>query len=212
MQLAAGCTTLKYWPEAAETAVPAPGRGRRLSGSVVGRLRLTLGARPTLAGPGLPSPSYLQHAFILLGADVHSLDGQRRRLHPALDPLHLLGGHCRSVRRLLWELGGRETSPLGCRPVCTGVRALAPRPPTCKLVQSSSHCPPARSRPAAECGAGAGVGGYRAAGGAIGLTRRGGRGWEEPEREPGTERAGIEKFLETAVAKPVRALVLRARI
>lgn len=39
--------------------------------------------------------------------------------------------------------------------------------------------------------------------------RRGGRGWEELERQRGTEGEGAENFLETAAAKPVRALVLR---
>lgn len=42
--------------------------------------------------------------------------------------------------------------------------------------------------------------------------RRGGRGWEELEQERGTEGVGVENFLETAAAKPVRVLVLRALI
>lgn len=42
--------------------------------------------------------------------------------------------------------------------------------------------------------------------------RRGGRGWEEPEREPGAERVEVEKFLETAPAEPLRDLVLSAPI
>lgn len=41
-------------------------------------------------------------------------------------------------------------------------------------------------------------------------SRRGGRGWEEPEREPGTEGVEVEKFLETAAAEPVRDLVFSA--
>lgn len=36
---------------------------------------------------------------------------------------------------------------------------------------------------------------------------RGGRGWEEPGREPETtKRVGVEKFLETAAAEPVPVL------
>lgn len=67
-------------------------------------------ARPK--GPGDPLASHLEHAFILLGADVHSLEGQRRRLRPALGRLHLLGGHRRSARRWLREPGKRETGAL----------------------------------------------------------------------------------------------------
>lgn len=40
---------------------------------------------------------------------------------------------------------------------------------------------------------------------------RGGRGWEEPEREREAKGVGVEKFLESAAAKPVRALVLWAQ-
>lgn len=87
-----------------------------------GRLRGASGLggprRPRVPGASRP---HLQHALILLGADVHSFDSQRRGLRPALGRLHLFGGHSRSVRRLLRELGlGRAPNPLGRRPVCTG--------------------------------------------------------------------------------------------
>ena len=48
--------------------------------------------------PGEPPAPYLKHALILLGADVHPLEGQRRRLRSALCSLRLLGGH-RAVPR-----------------------------------------------------------------------------------------------------------------
>lgn len=48
--------------------------------------------------PGASPALYLKHAFILLGADVHPLEGQRRRLRPILGGLSLLGGH-RAVSR-----------------------------------------------------------------------------------------------------------------
>lgn len=123
-------------PEPAEAAIPAPCLGRGLPGSAGSRLRWALQGLPPPAGPVLPQRPrpYLQHAFILLGADVHSLDSEGRRLHPTLGRLHLLGGHGRFERRLLRELGrGRETSPLCRRPVCTWVRAPALQPPTCEL-------------------------------------------------------------------------------
>lgn len=43
--------------------------------------------------PWAPPAPYLKHPLILLGADVHPFEGQRRRLRSALGRLRLLGGH-----------------------------------------------------------------------------------------------------------------------
>lgn len=59
-------------PDAGGLPVPAPLRRRR---------------------PGAPPAPYLKHPLILLGADVHPFEGQRRRLRSALGRLRLLGGH-----------------------------------------------------------------------------------------------------------------------
>lgn len=133
--------------------------------SAEGRLRWAPGARPPQQAQGSrPAPApYLKHAFVLLGADIHSLEGQRRRLRPALGRLHLLGGHRRSVRRLLgsWAPGTSQAlSAAG--PICTGcgrdgAGAAAAELQTGRKLEHL--CLPARSRPAAESGAGAGVGG-----------------------------------------------------
>lgn len=48
---------------------------------------------PPRRHPGAPPAPYLKHPFILLGADVHPFEAQRRRLRSALGRLRLLGGH-----------------------------------------------------------------------------------------------------------------------
>ncbi|KAG8509197.1 hypothetical protein J0S82_008140 [Galemys pyrenaicus] len=161
MQPATGCTT--RLTTGRQAAVPVPSRGWGLPGLAEGRRQRAPGlgrpqpapsspVSPTQPPGSRPAPaSHLKHAFILLGADVHSLEGQRRRWRPILGCLHLLGGHRRSVRRLLRELSaGREPSPVGRRASlhgCAGGRALARRPPSCEPVEGSrtSACRRARN-------------------------------------------------------------------
>lgn len=71
-------------PGGCEGGCPGPGQ-------MLGRSRCPTTAAS--ASPGRPPPLYLKHPFILLGADVHPFEGQRRRLRSALGRLRLLGGH-----------------------------------------------------------------------------------------------------------------------
>ena len=114
---------------------------------------------PRLGGKGgcdgrLPCPPspYLQHAFVLLGANVYPLEGQRRRLRPALGRLHLLGGHRHSVRRLLREHWARaKPSRPGLSARACGREGASAAATQLRTGRRLEHLwLPARSQPAAD--------------------------------------------------------------